>query len=49
MLCDKVDDDCDDPILSEEARLGLWASEGGYVPPLLDETANGIVKCKPDQ
>jgi hypothetical protein len=30
----------DHPILSEEARLGLWASEAGYVPPLLVEAAD---------
>lgn len=28
-------------ILSEEARLGLWASEGGYVPPLPDDAVDG--------
>jgi len=34
------DDDFEHAILSEEARLGLWATEGGYVPPLSDEAAN---------
>jgi hypothetical protein len=37
---DTYDDDCEHAILTEEARVGLWASEGGYVPPLLDEPAD---------
>lgn len=37
---DTNDDDCEHAILSEEARVGLWASEGGRVPPHLDEPAD---------
>jgi hypothetical protein len=27
-------------ILTEENRLGVWAEEGGYVPPACDEPAD---------